>query len=379
MISVAEHHPFGPSILASFDPKSRGCRVYQPSKEIHWKTPAGSLKHSAFANRDFTILEGDEQAEAEVRTAWAFINQETTKYDGPEDFEVYLKNEINFGHLDYLKFNRLGFRAFVGDLKFGEWPVTPANKNLQLLNYIVLVFDNYSRVEHVRGVIYHSKSRSATQVAYRRKSLPHLKERIAQIVAEATRAAVKPERADYTPSPTICGFCTRIACPARIELAQSLVAAWHQQPVVLTPTLNPAALDNRRLAELKRLGTAVRSFADAVDAEAKRRAVEEDSIIPGYVLTTRSGKRTIVGASHINHAQSVILDAWIEAYPETPLAVGELMLSLVEVGVGDLEKQIGQQAPRGEVTRAQKLIAKALMSAKLVEATPQIVLAPIKT
>jgi Protein of unknown function (DUF2800) len=375
---MSDHHPFGPSILEMYDPRSRGCRVYLPGSS-HYKSEAGSLKHLAFSTKDFSVLEGDTKAEQEVAEARTIIDFHSQKFDGEEFREIRLENEINFGTVDLLRFDREKTKAFVGDLKFGDWPVTSAPRNLQLLNYLVLVFDCYPSVLSVKAVIYQAPLSLFSKVVFRRISLPRLKERIATIVREAQRAAEKPEPKDFTPYPDVCGYCTRIACPARVELASTLVSAWHRKPVKFFPSLDPTVLSNQLLADLKVLGSSVRSFADAVDAEAKRRAVEERAIIPGFELVSRSGKRVISGVDKINKAQLVIQEAWNTVYPSAPLPIGEIVMKLAELGVGDLEKDAGQHAPKGEITRAQKLISQALFKANLIEQTPIIFLAPIKS
>jgi Protein of unknown function (DUF2800) len=374
------HHPFGASALEGYDPKSGGCYALIPRDSFHEKAQEGTNQHSALYSGDFSILEGNPELEKEVRETEAYFLSLIVagNYSGETLREITLELPgVNFGTFDLLQFNQAKTRAFIGDAKFGAWSVTPATRNLQLKNYVAYVFENYPSVQHVKASIYQAKHRKGTVVNYTRASFPKLVARIRTIVENATRAAKTPVRGDFTPDPVNCGFCSRVNCPARIELCSTLVSAWQKKPVVL-PSLNFIELSNDQIADLKKLGNAIKSFISSVDDEAKRRVIDEGATIPGYELTSRASKRIIVGVEKINQSQKVMLSAWKKAYPSVPLDVGAIVSEHCELAVGDIEELVGQVCPKGEKTRGQKLISEALNEAKLIDAPPMFYLAQIK-
>ena len=213
---------------------------------------------------------------------------------------------------------------------------------------------------------------------YNRRYFPLYRRTIEHVVGNAERAAKDPTLTDFTPNAITCQFCARINCPARIALASALVNTWQKTPVVISQAFSLTKMDLDQLGALKRLGGALKAFCTAVDAEAKRRAIDEGNIIPGYELKERSGTQDHSRTEHpiSGHCHS---RAWSRLYPETELPVNEILMKLVEVGVGDIEKQLSPYAPRGEIKRAQLAIAEALEQAHLVTSTPQYILSAVKT
>ena len=376
---TAQHHPHGPSQVESFDPKSGGCAARIPAEgPDRSHAESGTLDHLAVSSGDLSILEGDEEALKRVAKAREFIRRIAARVDGEEFHEILLRlGDVNYGTCDYLKFSKDGVRAVLIDLKFGYWSVN-AKTSLQLLNYAAAAFHTYPALRRISGFIFMARSGLVTGRNYNRRYFPLYRRTIEHVVGNAARAAKDPTLTDFTPNTTTCQFCARINCPARIALASALVNSWQKTPVVLSQAFSLTKLDLDQLGSLKRLGGALKAFCTAVDAEAKRRAIDEGKIIPGYELKERSGTRTILGPN-IQLAASVIAETWSRLYPETELPVNEILMKLVEVGVGGIEKQLSPYAPRGEIKRAQLAIAEALEQAHLVTSTPQYILSAVKT
>jgi hypothetical protein len=379
-----QHHPFGPSKLERFFPQTGGCGALIEAPQIDLaKAEQGTLNHLAISTGDLSVLEGDALMEALVKAARNFLEFESLRLDGEEFHELRVEMPgVLFGTLDYVKFNKEKTKAILIDFKFGSWKPkwdrSSSTKNLQILAYCSSLFSDpkFPRLSRIFAIIYHVQSNTAYRHTYAQRYNYKYHNLIAGIVANAQRAQTNPRPEDFTPSPVICGFCARLNCPARIELARSLVAAWTGEPVML-PHLKLTSLSLQELGALKRLTNALKAFCTATDDEAKRRAIDEGALIPGYELRERSGKRTITGPN-IQLAASVIQEVWRTLYPSIELPLKDILSMLVEIGVGDIEKHIARYAPRGTVLRTQKLISEALAEAKLVEAMPQYILAAIK-
>ena len=59
---ISHHHPYGPSKLENYDPRSGGCAAFIPNPESNEKAEYGSLKHKALAEQDLRFLEGDSKS-----------------------------------------------------------------------------------------------------------------------------------------------------------------------------------------------------------------------------------------------------------------------------------------------------------------------------
>src|SRR6267154_5867694 len=283
----------------------------------------------------------------------------------------------NFGTVDFAKFNQKRNQVYGGDGKFGRWSVTPAKRNLQIWNYVALIFWNYPSVHHIQFAIYAAKTKTATYAGFYRRSLPRLLTKIRVVIENAQRARTNPTPEDFTPHPVNCGFCYRVNCPARVELASRLLTAWHGMPIEL-PSLNLVRLSPEDMSHLKRLTNALKTFVKAVDEEAKRRVFDADQKIPGYEIREKSGHRVLVGAETINRAIQFVQKIWEEHYPEIPLSLSDTVLQNVELSVADVEKAIKQAAPRGQIMKAQELVSTKLSDAKFITANPIYYLAQIR-
>jgi len=381
MNQPTDHHPQGPSQLENLDPKSGGCRAFKPlDRPVSELAEKGSRQHLAIACDDLSILEGDREAETEVIMARDFIIAITelvkgTKILREERLEI---PHLNFGTADYVVFSPSETVAYLVDIKFGAWSVTSAKKNLQILNYAAAIFLTYPKVQRVKGYIFHIKTATRTSKWFYRAYLPKYVTRIREVVENAQRAAKDPQRSDFTPNPVNCGFCGRVNCPARLELASSLVSAWTGKPVAFS-SLSLTHLPLEQLAILKQLGNALKSYLTAVDEEARRRAFDEGQVVPGYEIRQKSGIRKIISVENITAAAKMVSDAWVAAYPDSALNLEDLIFGEVEIGVINFEKAAGKSAPKGQIMRAQKLISEVLENSKLVNSLPVYYLSAVKS
>jgi hypothetical protein len=346
--------------------------------DVGLEAAAGSRKHEAWEKRDLSILEGDLLAEREVTETIEFFDRETKDFTGPEFREIRLEiPHLNFGTIDFLRFNQKENHAFIGDAKFGHWSVPPAKRNLQGWNYVAYVFYSYPRVHRVTVCFYSAKLHSATKHTFYRKSLLRLIRRVRWIVENAQRVLQNPRPEDFTPHPVNCGFCHRVNCPARLQLASTLLTAWSGKPVEL-PTMNLVKISTEQLGILKRLSNTFKTYIQAVDDEARRRAFDCDDVVPGYEIKEKSGPRLVIGTNAISNAMKVLSEAWSEHYPGTVLPLDEAVRQNVEISVATLEKAASRTAPHGEKIKSQQLISETLQQQKLVTASPIYYLAAIK-
>jgi hypothetical protein len=374
---MTTHHPFGPSIVYAI----KKCGALVPAEGDSQMAEAGSLRHEVFGSGDFLALGGDEQAVQTVKMARAYVDELCARYgfNGKVFHEVTLELPgVNFGTCDYLKFNSDGTEALLLDLKFGAWSVKAARSNLQLLNYAAAAFETYPHLRRILGVIWQVGGRVSTRW-FNRQYLPRYTQTIRSIVERAMRIRANPQPGDFHPDPVNCSFCARVNCPARVQLASALVSAWAKTPVTICRPFSLTRIDLDTLTALKRLCGALNTFTDAVNNEAKRRVFDEGVAIPGYEIRERSGKRTLTGEAKVETAIALLGEFWRERYPEIPLDIPNIILGIVELSVGEIEKNIARHAPRGQSLLVQKAVAEVLEKAGLIEAVPQFFLAAVKT
>jgi Protein of unknown function (DUF2800) len=369
------HHPYGPSKVANYDPRSGGCAVFLPNPESNEKAESGTLKHVVFSSGEYELLGGDTWATGEVAGAIEFVNK--TKQEFPLVYqELTLKTEKIFGTLDYLGMNEEQTRGCLVDLKFGAWSVTPARNNLQGWAYLILAFRNFPTLKRIKVIFYAARKGTHTEHTFWRYRLPALEKRVYGIIDRAMAAQAAPAKKDYTPSAINCSFCVRLNCPARLALLGTLVTEWTGKPVEL-PHLDLLSITTPQLASLKKLSNVFKTFSAAVDNETKRRAFDEGDIVEGYEIAEKSGVRTIVSAENITGASKVIAETW-NSLAFGSQEWGNYILNNTELSVADLEKAIGKAAPYGKAALAKKIIIGALENAGLINANKVFFLQAIK-
>jgi hypothetical protein len=369
------HHPYGPSKLENYDPRSGGCEMFEPNPESGEKAEFGSLKHTAVSIRDLSVLGGDTYAENEVSRVVEFMESTRAEYPIVHS-ELMLKTEKIFGTLDHLGLSEDQAKGIIIDAKFGAWSVTPARSNLQGWAYVILAFANFPQLRKIKVVFYAAKTGSHTEHTFWRYRLPSLEKRIYGIIERAQNARLAPTLKNYSPNAVNCSYCVRLNCPARLALMGTLVTQWTGQPVEL-PRLNLLEITTPQLSALKKLGNVFKAFSTAVDAEAKRRAFDENDIVEGYEIAEKSGPRTVVGANSITEASKVLAQIWDE-HEFGPQDWGNFFLENVELSIADLENEIARLSPVRRKTVTKKIIVDALEKAGLVNASRIFYLSAIK-
>jgi hypothetical protein len=130
------------------------------------------------------------------------------------------------------------------------------------------------------------------------------------------------------------------------------------------------------LGILKSLGKPLRTFLDALDAEIKRRAFEENEIIDGYQIGQRSGTRTIEGSDNIGRVIDLLRTQWQQNFPAYPLDWEHLAFRRLKIEVTELEKAAAAAAPKGLKTKALLFVSDQLRNLNVITASKFPVLVP---
>jgi hypothetical protein len=227
--SVLAHHPYGPSKLENYDPRSGGCYAFLPNPESNEKAEFGTLKHTVFSSGEYELLGGDTKAAGEVARVVQVGNETRAEYPCVYN-ELTRKTEKIFGTIDWLGMDEQQRKGVIIDAKFGAWSVTEARKNLQGWAYLILAFQNFPTLKKIKVIFYAAPTGLHTEHTFWRFRLPALEKRIYGIIDRATQAAAEPTAKDFKPNAINCSFCVRINCPERMAMLGSLVTAWTGRP-----------------------------------------------------------------------------------------------------------------------------------------------------
>jgi hypothetical protein len=367
---MTDHHPDGPSIIERKDPKRKGCKLFESAKQApSERTVSGTKGHEAFAKRDLSLCDGDTNLELQVSNAIDFFDR--FRGDFPINYhEIRLEIPgLNFGTLDLLAFSADRTRALIGDLKFGLWPVTKASLNLQLRNYALLVFHCYPQVRSVRCVIYHAQYAISSMHLYQRRAFPRMLHYFKTLIASINAARTNPQRKDYTPSASLCGFCARLNCPARLELTSQVLTWWTGTPCPVLD-VNLAHVDNVTLSSLKKLNNALKTLSRAIDQEAHVRMVDNHEPLPGYEVREQSSPRRIIGAQNFQKTVEVLNHCFDGVLEDRLPGLQKCLLANVELSWADLERAIKEVVPNTRFSYYSNLILTKLTEAKLIDAHP---------
>jgi hypothetical protein len=203
--------------------------------------------------------------------AWAEVSRFATPATSVAETMLFWDELGMTGTADLIV--RDGEDVHVVDWKFGRAEVEPAQDNLQLAAYAVMARKGFK----VDGSIVAHIVQPRLRVHTRYEFLPaQLIEAERQIIG--IRTIAECEDAPLHPGSPQCDYCPgKVNCPALAQVAAS-------SPQTALPAMAPEQLaayaDTARLA---------RKWADAVDAELKRRLLTGEAI-PGYRLQGRKDR-----------------------------------------------------------------------------------------
>jgi len=369
------HHPYSPSTLQSIE----ACPLFRSRQNVkeHERTTAGTRAHNSADSEtdDERLSDDDAAAVAEcldyvdklkqnfsLEAQLARKRLEMVPCEGgvsvkfaPADFEGKVR-EINepylpiddlifpdatattAGYADKILISYCGKYAHVVDYKFGMWPVTEADSNLQGLAYALGVFKANPKVEEIIIHFLQPLLQHKTAALVKRSDIPKHYFRICAVVARARLAREALEKTGSWAAAQcwapVCSFCDHLGkCDRALEVAIQVGQKFY--PLGIPADLTPSTIHNDRDTQLAlRLSMVVATWAKAFRTVITNRVVNGDAEIPEGFRLMSQAKRELVDLALYRKAAIKIIGA--KAFEET-----------LETTFGAVEKLIAEKAPRG--------------------------------
>ena len=219
---LIKHHEFSPSKLERIEncpPSWKICKGFTGSEGKD--ASRGTLMHLAFYD-DKALSQLSEQ-DKDIIAAIRAEHLEPFQKPGIEHFHelfVSLKDndgtELTTGTLDYLMLDKTKTVGSITDLKFGNYEVTPAESNIQIMAYVAGVFQLFPTLERVFALIVqpaYGIGDFQEQAEFCRSGLSAIVDRIKNIIENAKNADIN-DLNQYRCSADNCRYCNKIGCPA---------------------------------------------------------------------------------------------------------------------------------------------------------------------
>jgi|SRR5579859_232879 len=368
-IKERPHHPTSPSTLESLE--ACPCYKSRQPKKLHERTIAGTRSHGAAEKEtdDERISDEDSAAVAQCLEHVAMRKQQLIeeavearyKRDEPQnpahpaDFEMqvldinecYLRIDDRIyddgtvattaGYLDKLLLSWDQKKAVILDYKYGIWPVTHAEENLQGIAYALGVFHHYPKVQevYVDFLQPHVTERPITYSKIARQEIPMHYARVCATVARAREARAKGDFSMAAPYSPVCGFCEHLGkCDKALNLFLQIGKKFHplEMPDSITPT---QIMDPNQTKLALQLASIVSVWAKAFKSVLSDRVLRGDAPVPiGFSLQTTE-KRELVDLKKYREAALDYITAAEFA-------------STLDTTFGAVEGLIAEKAPRGQ-------------------------------
>lgn len=250
----------------------------------------GNLIHDALAKDNYSKLDDDDKDMAERCERQRAALAKAMGFDEENITPIYeqrlwlmddkLKPVLS-GQFDYVLIQ--GERALLVDYKTGRGDVPESASNWQLRVGAVLLRDHFNVTSVTVAIVQPWVSSTPDVCEYGEEDLEKSRALIFEIVAESRRTD-----APRTPSLEACKYCrAKAVCPE----AQGNVMA-----MAAVPSDIIARMDGDRLAVLLDKKPLVQKILDAIEAEAKRRLMEDSTSVHGWRLKVGAERRTITNA-----------------------------------------------------------------------------------
>lgn len=280
---MSKHATYSPSGLEKLD----RCPCFeQGESKDQSATDAGTSNHQAVALEDSNLCADQEDADLVESCIQYKVSLRHDTPGGVEYNEIGLEVEgLTWGTTDFLLLSPDGTCAHVADWKFGAFPVTDAEENLQLQCYVLGVFERFELLERVSGHLVCPKQDEVTTHEYARADVPRLRERIIEVLDRCNDPDKQP-----TPAEDACMFCgVKGTCPAMLKTAEK-VAQGLNLPIVFQPA-ELITVGDRAKAQI--LANVMEDWAKQI-RKLNAEAVLEDGVdIPGFSLRRRTGTITV--------------------------------------------------------------------------------------
>lgn len=317
--------------------------------------PDRESDYAAEGNRLHKLMAGDTDKASEedrglVDTAKGWINKlvpdpsavRLTIFEHPLEFEDLT------GTPDVVRLMHDG-SALVTDYKFGFLPVPPADVNLQLRAYAVLVaVSHHPTPSPIRVAIIQPRAKREEQVTLAEYGIEDLRNAALEIATIQGQSITRS--AERVPGEDQCRYC-RARSTDRCPESQALVQI--ERPAVGLP-----AIPGEELGRLANAAKVAEKVCDDILGETRRRLLADSHSVPGWTLEPAVPKRVIENPAA---AFAVLVDH---------LTAAEFA-SCCDVGVGALDRAYWEAKNRGKEKRADRISqdkAKAEVTALLGEA-----------
>lgn len=386
------HHPYSPSTLQAREASP----CYDPRQTESEASLAGTLQHEAFETRDLSRL-NDEQAAAVTKCLDFFdgrLLHYRTTYPGKEPVvlaEAYLPiddEEIVVYKRDPKKIAAFMATAgavktvaeglarlkameaqipvepftFIGttagyndcaiispdalevdliDLKFGLWPVEPAENNLQGMAYLLGLLKKFPTLKKVRVWFLMPYLDTMDTHVFEEKDFPALYLRIKAIVERARNRSLPS-----VPTTGTCIFCANIGkCEAVAKMALNIGAKY--APILVPNDIAPSIIaKSEDPGMVMKLSDLMKSWAEGSRRQITELAIETQTVPEGYRIKTQSKRKIIDKKKLVEIASRVLTPEEIDA--------------ATDISFGPLEKAISSKAPRGQKTETVEAFTNAL-------------------
>lgn len=305
MPAPTKHHPQGPSRQKNIagPPEGNGCCGFQQTQNDHVNKRLGNVCHEIWDTGDRKLADGLPDPDFalllvdKIQEKWDALEYEFKSECGlihTRINEVFLDAEgINFGTADRLRITDKA--ALIGDAKFGEWKVDAAPVNLQGHNYAVLVWDTYPQIEDIWVWFGNPRLDDYTLAKFTRSfHYPRFKLALLSRLYNAKEA----DPANFNYNEINCGFCARLDCPVRLDVATKTLEYLRDNEV--------ETMNNEELASIKSLANSLKTFTKLVDNEATTRLLDDGETLTGFEPQERVRSREVIGWANISKLRDAL-------------------------------------------------------------------------
>lgn len=350
---VRNHHPFSPSTLQARE----ACPKYAPRQTASEAAERGTLQHQVVESGQDNPEVSDEEASAAVECA-DFLEQRIRGMgEGARVLrECYLpvdNSPLSYrdaqgaertatcttaGFADAAIISADGKYAEIFDWKFGRWPVTQAEENLQGIAYVLGLHFRFPTLERVKVFFKQPHLNLVSAHEFSADTFDRLRLRVSAVVARAARASENPDEfslANFAPS--ACLFCDNIGrCPV---VARFALAIGHKfAPLDIPETVTPSLLrDTKQAALALKCAQLVKTWAEAIRSQTTNAVIAGRMEMPANYELVRRADRYVSDAVNFEKVALSYL---------TP----EQVVALKELGLTKTEKAISAKAARGQKT-----------------------------
>lgn len=290
----------------------------------------GTLMHKALETGDLSILETDEQKDA-VNAVIVYLDG-VIKGHPPETLRTIMR-ELKLsipivhsnGYVDWAALftdNTIEF----ADAKFGRKGATDAKGNLQVICYVLALWERFPEVDSIRAHIVNARLKESCEpFIFDRSMKTGLEKRVQCVVDKAEDPFKRPSSKD----PDLCVHCAHATrCPAfnaTVKAVAQEVAETSTLPAVYEPAFLVTPTDR---AKAQMLATAMVQWSEDIK-RTNLDFVRSGGEIPGYRMVKRAGKKNIVDSL-----------AAVQRLRETGTLADFDVLATVTLSHGKLSKQL---------------------------------------